>query len=85
MFAAPNARARSATRWTAITANLPGTVAWAPPQSRRTTRLAWQGGLGFEWPFGSTAVSVEARLQSVAPPLVGGASRSHPIAMRVSV
>ena len=33
--------------------------------SRGNALMAWQAGVGVEWPFGSRALSVEARLQSL--------------------
>jgi len=49
-----------------------------------TTRLAWQGGVGMEWRFGSRALSVETRFQSLGAARAGAAMRTVPVVLGVT-
>lgn len=52
--------------------------------SRGNTGMAWQGGVGAEWPLGSRALSVEARLQSLRSSYSTSWYTTLPITLRVS-
>ncbi|MBA4072419.1 MAG: hypothetical protein C0497_11370 [Gemmatimonas sp.] len=52
--------------------------------SRGNAGMAWQGGVGAEWPFGSRALSAEARLQSLQSSYSTSWYTTLPITLRVS-
>jgi len=52
--------------------------------SRGSAGMAWQGGAGVEWPFGSRALSAEARLQSLRSSYSAKWYTTLPITLRVS-